>query len=315
MEDFTSAAMMRVVKAGLTRQGLSQSPAPAAKGARYPIRSKRALLSEVLADHGPLAILKIGEAIETMPSEPALIALGAARDPLDLMDRWTRLERFVHSEHRVRQEKADNGRVHLRHISIKEGKSPRAEEDLLVLGIIVGLAAFIGTIDLRVRFQGCAPWAYDRGWREAPALENSAAWELVWSGVEPRAETLLDEAEPVAKLRRLVQADLARRWTIAEAARALALSTRSLQRCLRDQGTTYSQIVADIRVAAAAELLQFSPASFGEIGFACGFADQAHFTRSFKASTSTTPRVFRLSFAKTDQPTRPFGHRMGLSAG
>ena len=35
----------------------------------------------------------------------------------------------------------------------------------------------------------------------------------------------------------------------------------------------------------------------GEIALACGFADQAHFTRSFKQVTGQTPRSYRASIS------------------
>jgi transcriptional regulator GlxA family with amidase domain len=48
---------------------------------------------------------------------------------------------------------------------------------------------------------------------------------------------------------------------------------------------------------AAAELLSKSALGLAEIGFTCGFADQAHFTRAFKRFTAFTPAAYRSDFA------------------
>lgn len=50
-----------------------------------------------------------------------------------------------------------------------------------------------------------------------------------------------------------------------------------------------------LRVAAASELLRASTMPLAEIAQACGFYDQAHLTRSFKAVVGCTPAVFRKS--------------------
>jgi AraC-like DNA-binding protein len=40
-----------------------------------------------------------------------------------------------------------------------------------------------------------------------------------------------------------------------------------------------------------------SNAAVSEIGFLCGYSDQAHFTREFKRATGITPSKYRESFA------------------
>ena len=37
--------------------------------------------------------------------------------------------------------------------------------------------------------------------------------------------------------------------------------------------------------------------STAEVGYMCGFADQAHFTRQFKRHTAMTPALYRSEFA------------------
>jgi hypothetical protein len=111
--DFASAAMMRLVAAGLSRQGISVPVATSAT-AHVPLAGQaRCAECDVLARHGPLAILSIADAAPSMAPEPVVQALTHAKDMPDLMDRWHRLERFSHGRHRVASEQlgADSFRL------------------------------------------------------------------------------------------------------------------------------------------------------------------------------------------------------------
>jgi len=101
MNDFAAAAMLRLIGLGLKRQGIAwPAPAPAAaRGAHVPLGDKRRLLDALLQQHGAEALLRIGEGVRDASDEPALVALTLARDPADLVARWQRLERFIHSRH------------------------------------------------------------------------------------------------------------------------------------------------------------------------------------------------------------------------
>jgi AraC-like DNA-binding protein len=45
--------------------------------------------------------------------------------------------------------------------------------------------------------------------------------------------------------------------------------------------------------------LLHSEAPLAEVGFLCGFSDQAHFTRAFKRQVGLTPARYRTEFADT----------------
>lgn len=301
MEDFASAAMMRLVKAGLARQQLildemTGSAAATFRGAHVPIDKKRSILADVFAAAGPLAILRIGEAVDDVPEEPVHTALSPARSPHDLISRWRRLEHFAHSRHRTVIDWSEDSRLALSHVSEQADQPPRPEENLLIFGVIVGLMRWIGAKGLRARLRSGQAWQFDDGWRETALPKETAAWEITWSGVAPRPygtppDQALDEA-----LRNLLQSDLVRRWTIGTAARELGLSARSLQRALKELGKTYSDVLATARANAAANFLQSDQMSLSEIGYVCGYADQAHFTRLFKAACAMTPKAYQRNF-------------------
>lgn len=61
-------------------------------------------------------------------------------------------------------------------------------------------------------------------------------------------------------------------------------------------GCTLSQYLRQRRVESAGELLLSSDRSLGAVAYACGFADQSHFTRVFSEHVGTTPGRFRKLF-------------------
>jgi transcriptional regulator GlxA family with amidase domain len=84
----------------------------------------------------------------------------------------------------------------------------------------------------------------------------------------------------------------------------LAVSTRSLQRRLA-AGGGFTALLGATRAETAAALLMDSRYPLGIVGFACGYADQPHFTREFKRRTAMTPAAYRSAFA---HPSRRQSH-------
>lgn len=72
----------------------------------------------------------------------------------------------------------------------------------------------------------------------------------------------------------------------------LRMSTRTLQRRLRDWGFSFEEMVDDIRHAEAVRRVATGQESMMEIAFMLGYSDQAHFTRAFRRWTGMAPRDF-----------------------
>lgn len=58
-------------------------------------------------------------------------------------------------------------------------------------------------------------------------------------------------------------------------------------------GSTPMQYVLAYRIEQAVKMIEEDSRPLGNIALACGFADQAHFSRSFKKVTGQTPRQYR----------------------
>lgn len=77
------------------------------------------------------------------------------------------------------------------------------------------------------------------------------------------------------------------------AARALDLSTRSLQRALNRDGTDFRSLANAIRAGRAMELLRGSGASVTEIATELGYSTPANFARAFRRATGVSPDRYR----------------------
>lgn len=75
----------------------------------------------------------------------------------------------------------------------------------------------------------------------------------------------------------------------------LAISARHLQNKLRDEGTTYRELLEQLRKETALRHLQDPEASLCEIALLLGFSDQSAFTHAFKRWTGRNPSDFRRS--------------------
>jgi AraC-like DNA-binding protein len=75
----------------------------------------------------------------------------------------------------------------------------------------------------------------------------------------------------------------------------LHLSSRSLQRRLNDNDTTFKQLLRSVREELAYEFLLNKDYSLSEIAFQLGFSEQSSFTRAFKHWTGQTPGKFHPS--------------------
>ena len=80
---------------------------------------------------------------------------------------------------------------------------------------------------------------------------------------------------------------------MADVARGLGLSARSLHRRLAEHGLTFQTLTEDTRRELAEGMLTQEQYSLSEIAFLTGFSEQSAFTRAFKRWTGQTPASYR----------------------
>jgi AraC-like DNA-binding protein len=76
-------------------------------------------------------------------------------------------------------------------------------------------------------------------------------------------------------------------------ARALATSTRTLQRALQAEGTTFQALVDEVRRDLSLGYLREGQRTVSEIAFLLGFTEVATFTRAFRRWTGSAPSGWR----------------------
>lgn len=81
--------------------------------------------------------------------------------------------------------------------------------------------------------------------------------------------------------------------TVEQVAELLHVSERTLKRQLEKQGTTYSELLEDLRHQRALQLLAQRDLSIDRIAELLGYSDVANFTRAFKRWTGQTPSQHR----------------------
>jgi AraC-like DNA-binding protein len=130
-------------------------------------------------------------------------------------------------------------------------------------------------------------------------LETSitSADEGLLPHLEQYAESLLRRIRPATWSGRV--AELLSRTlcdgkpSLAQVAGELAVSQRSLQGKLREEGTTYQAVLDRVRRELATVYLESGSMSLAEIAFLLGFSDQSAFNHAFRKWTGDSPLRFR----------------------
>jgi AraC-like DNA-binding protein len=118
--------------------------------------------------------------------------------------------------------------------------------------------------------------------------------------LRPMADALMTKLRAHGSFSQLVRAALLRNiqdgaCTIGAVARALALSPRTLQRRLENEGTTFGEVYDLTRRDAVIEQLRNPKVAIKEAAFRAGFSETSTFYRAFRRWTGITPAHYRQS--------------------
>ncbi|KUF11100.1 AraC family transcriptional regulator [Pseudoponticoccus marisrubri] len=83
----------------------------------------------------------------------------------------------------------------------------------------------------------------------------------------------------------------------ASLAREMGLSERTFFRRLSEEGTSYRDVVREVQMQLARELLEGATCSIAEVAFLTGFAEQSTFGRAFKRWVGQAPAQYRAAHA------------------
>jgi AraC-like DNA-binding protein len=123
---------------------------------------------------------------------------------------------------------------------------------------------------------------------------NAELLEVLVPGLESALEeaggarTLVDDVRSA-----LLRGICGERPAVEKVAKALGMSARTLQRRLEEHGTSYQQLLDDVRHRSARRLLANTDLDSGEVAFLLGFEEHNSFTRAFQGWEGTTPARWR----------------------
>jgi AraC-like DNA-binding protein len=96
------------------------------------------------------------------------------------------------------------------------------------------------------------------------------------------------------QVRGVLQATLLTRYASADEVAALfSMHSRTLNRRLREYGTSFRELVDASRYEIAQQMLEGTALDVGKIATALGYADASAFTRAFRRWSGTTPAAWR----------------------
>lgn len=306
MASHASALVLAMIDRSLAAQRLARpAPAPAGRDRLVPLARKRALLQSVLAEHGPAAILRVGEVVGEFADHPVATVLARAGSGRQLIERWQAIEGYFHSRHRTRVLAHGPAGVEMEHVDTR-GRGTIPAENLVVAGMVVGALRWRGADGLQLRIGG---WMVGDGQETPPpaGLGPTDRWTITWERFAARDAGCADPPPPPAVdhigrrledplVRRLFVEALAapdRRADPARCARGQNTSARTLQRRLQSAGWSLQDLVMAARVQTAARLLRETELPLAFVGLLAGYSDQPHFQRSFRRAVGPTPKVYR----------------------
>ena len=120
----------------------------------------------------------------------------------------------------------------------------------------------------------------------------------LFSALDTHARMLLDglpsPADIVGRVREAIEAELrGGNPKLESIARRLAMSPRTLQRRLRDQGVLFNDVLDAMRFRAAKSCLAQGDIAGSEVAYLLGFAEQSSFNRAFRRWSGQTPTEYR----------------------
>lgn len=118
---------------------------------------------------------------------------------------------------------------------------------------------------------------------------------VLWSYFEPALRQRLSELDAHARVAERLRSAFLEALPAGEVSmhalgRKLGLSSRTLQRRLKDEGTSFQRTLDEVRTELARHYLKNSSMSGAEISFLLGFEDPNSFFRAFQRWTGKTPR-------------------------
>jgi AraC-like DNA-binding protein len=232
--------------------------------------------------------------------------------------RLSRYHRFLHDAAQTRL-RIDRDLAILSHYLPLPGGAPRPVSECVLAGWLLTTrqATGLNWTPLEVRFPHLAPsdisehrrlfgcklqfgcerseLVFARELLDAPLIKADPALQAILEAQVVAAIEKLPKAEATTDaVRRHLASELGKgQPTLEQIAPRLHMSSRTLRRRLDEEGTSFRQILSEVRRELAARHLSEGRLAIGEIAFLLGFSEPSAFHRAFKQWTGHAPLTYR----------------------
>ena len=135
-----------------------------------------------------------------------------------------------------------------------------------------------------------------------PLARHRAGELLLWLGLRGVRFPVESRSAWGMRLRRLFSTDLAAEWTAARASAALAIGESTLRRRLAEEGTSFGDLLVDVRMTQAMNTILTTDRPIDGIALDVGYASPSRFAVRFRRRFACAPSELR-------------GHRRAAPAG
>ncbi len=305
--------MVRVLLQGMSGLGLRlPEVADQLTQATVPLDLKREVVQSAVEQAGFAVLPLLGRGLHKLAMDPTHLALTAGRSATSLFVRWQRLERYIHSKHRIQWQGLTPTFARVKHAHKDNGPAPLAAEDLVVCGVLCALLEANGLHAIKATAADMELYPSPDSTQVLQCVQQcqTHTWLLTWQDTEEKG---LDLSLPVSWAQVApptwsqfacavgdhVARCLPELVSVGVAAAALGMPSRTFQRTLAAESLSYQRIQSDVRFRLAGWYLLESEMAIAEIGFVCGYSDQAHLTREFNRRMGVPPARYRELFSST----------------
>jgi AraC-like DNA-binding protein len=131
-----------------------------------------------------------------------------------------------------------------------------------------------------------------------PILTSDQSMFQLFNSIVANKEALLETNSTTENLKQILFMQFRGRIpTIEEAAAALNITPRNLQRKLQQEQSTFRDIAGQIRKEIALQLMQNPSIKISEVSDILGYSDLTAFRKAFKSWTNSTPKTIRKGLA------------------
>jgi len=163
--------------------------------------------------------------------------------------------------------------------------------------------------------QSANRFLYDAAWLDGtPQLGNEVTYASVLVLCDDLHDRLQHRVGVAGKVRSFLLAKLGRHMSLEDVATHFDTPERTLRRKLREEGTSFREILDQLRAEVAIKYLRDTQMTIDDIAFALGFSETANFRHAFHRWKRASPREFRLTLQSARTNAEAAGNGNAVSS-